>query len=203
MTTVKFIFRARAACSPGLGQAALAALVVGIAGASPAIAQPSRCGSTADQAHRAAVDLAQAWFAARWQLSGKTWTTTYTLKPTAPVPLGIGSFGKLLREAGEPSTLSSGVPAQPVTGAAQVTAVTCTTYQMNSVAGPAYAIRYAGRRLRFDESASGWSRPLPNALLHVLTVSPGPSPGAAPVIQDLPEGRTALPPDMSLVLPAT
>ena len=125
------------------------------------------------------------------------------LKPAAAVPLGIGAFGLSGSAGAELRAQVEASTAKPITGLAAVAALSCTTYELNPgySSGSSFAVRFSARAVRFNEESGGWTRPLPAAVLHVLEVHIPADASHTPRIADLPEARTALPPDMQLSLP--
>ena len=157
-----------------------------------AAAGPVPCAKAHSPEQRAAVAAADAWHAQYWQRANGLWSAAYQLPPAPTLPLGIGIF----KRAGAFADVIAAAAANPIQGVATVAALVCTTYEVTS--DHTFVVRYVGRKLSFNEDAQGWSRPLPEALLHVLEVrTEGADTGVIPLIT----ARTALPPDAQLSRP--
>ena len=173
----------------------LAALAM-LAAPGAAEAGPQPCGAITAPRQRAAIAAAELWRAAHWIEINAVWMATYRLKPAPALPLGIGTFVRGNALGAAPAATP------PIEGIVAASQLICSSYEI----GPepvSIVVRYVARGLRFTENGKGWTKPLPALLVHALEVSETTS-GAAPewAVRDLPEARTALPPDARLSLPA-
>lgn len=164
-------------------------------------AQPVPCSRVVDPTHRTALAEAEVWLAVRWAKNGAAWLTQFTLKPEPRSPFGTAITGRGVGTGGETRPPSAPIAALAISGQASVSALSCTTYEV----GPdlSYVVRYSGRGLRFNENATGWTRPLRTSMIHVLEVRPSAAPSGVPMVIELGEVRTALPPDMQLTAPTS
>ena len=181
----------RSAVRPAIGLACLGLVATSIGVA----AQPVPCDAAVDPRQRQAIDAAEAWFGAHWRRAGARWTATYVLRQAAPLPLGIGSFGATKETFGS-AAATPGKRGEPISGEVAIASKSCTVYEINP--GSSHVVRLLGRGLAFNESNGGWTPARPRAVLHVLVIGFDAS-GVASPVRDLPEARTALPPEMQLL----
>ena len=161
-----------------------------------ALAQALPCPAVHELEHRVAVAAADTWLSARWSKKEAFKTAFYELKIEPPHPLGLGKWRKPLD-----GDNSSPLATDTISGQARVSRFSCTTYEIaTNRVGRRFVVRFTGGALQFNENAKGWTRPVPIAVVHVLEVLVTGDAGAAPVISDLPEALSALPPDIHLLV---